>query len=147
MKLALAQMLVEPGEQERNVARAEQRIREAAEKEADIVLLPECLDLGWTHSSSTTKATLIPDGNVCQRFINAARKHQVFVSAGMVERDGDRLFNAAVLINPQGELLLLHRKIHELEFARELYSTGGAVGHRGHTAWKSGPDDLRRWIC
>ena len=32
----------------------------------------------------------------------AAREHRVFVAAGLVERAGDRLFNAAVLIAPDG---------------------------------------------
>lgn len=128
MKLALAQMLVEPGKQETNVSRAEQRIREAAEQGAEVVLLPECLDLGWTHPSAETLATTVPDGDVCRRFNRAAVENNVFVCTGLVERAGDRLFNSAVLISPAGEVLLHHRKINELDFARELYSVGDRLG-------------------
>lgn len=128
MKLAIIQMLVEPGDQEGNVTRAEQRVREAAKQGADVALLPECLDLGWTHSSARGKATAIPDGLTCQRFIKTAVKNNVFVCSGLVERAGDRLFNAAVFIDPSGEVLLHHRKINELDFARDLYSTGDRLG-------------------
>jgi predicted amidohydrolase len=128
MKVALAQMRVEPGELEANLTRAEQRIREGAEQAADVVLLPECLDLGWTHPSARSKATPIPEGANCQRLVRAAIENRIFVCAGLVERGGDRLFNSAVYIDPKGELLLHHRKIHELDFARELYSTGDRLG-------------------
>lgn len=128
MNLALAQMLVEPGQPEANLTRAEQRVSEAAARGAEVVLLPECLDLGWTHPSARELATAIPDGASCQRLIAAARRHRVFVCAGIVERAGERLFNAAVLIDPDGQVLLHHRKIHELDFGRELYATGDRLG-------------------
>ncbi len=121
-------MLVEPGRPAGNLARAEQRIGEAAARGADIVLLPECLDLGWTHPSAHELAAPIPDGGACQRLMAAATRHQLFVCAGLVERSGDRLFNAAVLVDPRGRVVLHHRKIHELDFARELYATGDRLG-------------------
>jgi len=128
MKLALAQMLVEPGDQVANLARAERCIREAAAQSADVVLLPECLDIGWAHPSAHQKATPIPDGATCQRFVRAATESNICVCAGLVERTRKRLFNSAVFIDPKGEVLLHHRKIHELDFARELYSTGDRLG-------------------
>jgi len=128
VKLALAQMLVEPGQRERNLDRADQRVAEAAAAGAQVVLFPECLDIGWTHPSARSQATSIPAGDATQRVIAAARRHRVYVCAGVVERAGARLFNAAVLIGPDGELLLHHRKIHELDFARELYTTGDRLG-------------------
>jgi len=51
-KLALIQMLVEGGALEANVERAVSRIAEAASCGADVALLPECMDLGWTDPSS-----------------------------------------------------------------------------------------------
>lgn len=127
-KLALIQMLVEGGAKAQNLERAEARIGEAAALGASIVLLPEALDLGWTHPSARTEAEAIPDGEPCRRLQATAQRHGVFVCAGLTERSGDRLFNAAVLFDPQGEILLHHRKIHELDFALELYSRGDRLG-------------------
>jgi predicted amidohydrolase len=52
----------------------------------------------------------------------------VYVCSGVVERDGDRLYNAAVLIGPDGTVLLHHRKINELDIAQDLYARGDRLG-------------------
>jgi predicted amidohydrolase len=41
-----------------------------------------------------------------------------------VERSGSQIFNAAILVAPNGELLLHHRKLNELEIAHEHYAQG-----------------------
>jgi len=124
LRLALTQMLVEPGRPAENLARAAARIASAAEQGAEIVLLPEALDCGWTHPSARELAGAIPDGPACAALRAAAVQHRVWVCAGLVERAGDRLFNAAVLVAPDGALRLHHRKIHELDFACALYAQG-----------------------
>ena len=134
MNLALAQMLVRPGEPAGNLARAEERIATVAARGADIVLLPEVLDCGWSHPSARELAGAIPGGDACLRLREAARYHRVFVCAGLAERTGKRgasgpeIFNSAVLIDQHGEVVLHHRKINELAFARGLYSVGDRLG-------------------
>jgi predicted amidohydrolase len=124
MKLAMAQMLVEPGNKNANLLRAEQNIERAASENADVVVLPEALSLGWTHPSARNEADDIPNGDACRRLCHAAARAGVFVCAGLVERSGEKIFNAAVLIDSQGELLIHHRKIHELDIAQDLYARG-----------------------
>ncbi len=46
IKLAMGQMRVEGGDVEGNLERAWTMIRDAADKSAQIVALPECLDVG-----------------------------------------------------------------------------------------------------
>jgi predicted amidohydrolase len=46
------------------------------------------------------------------------------VVAGLAERDGEDVYNSAVLISPGGELLSLHRKINELEIGHDYYAVG-----------------------
>ena len=120
----MGQMLVQPGQKEANLARAEQWIAAAAARRADIVVLPEALPLGWTHPSARNEADEIPGGASCGRLCRAAQNSRVFVCGGVIERAGDRVFNAAVLIAPSGQVLIHHRKIHELDIARDLYSRG-----------------------
>lgn len=126
--LALAQMLVQPGRPGENLRRAAARIADAAAAGAQTVLLPEALDCGWTHPSALELAGAIPGGAAFEQLRAAAIRHGVMVCAGLTERCGDRLFNAAVLISPDGGLLLHHRKLHELDFARRLYSRGDRLG-------------------
>ena len=63
INLALVQMTVEGGEPINNIARAKRLIKEAAQNNAQIVLLPEAMDLGWTDPSALTKALPIPEGD------------------------------------------------------------------------------------
>lgn len=126
--LALAQMQVEGGARATNLDRAVSRIAEAAGKGAQVVVLPETLDLGWTHPSATTSAEPVPDGASCRRLRDAARQHGIWVCAGLVERADDTVFNAAVLISDRGEVVLHHRKLNELDLAHDCYAAGDRLG-------------------
>lgn len=122
MELALAQMFIEPGNKAANLARAERMIAEAAG--AECIVLPEALTLGWTHPSARAQADAVPGGESCRRLCECARAHKLFVCAGLVERSGEKIFNSAVLIGPDGTVLIHHRKIHELEIAQDIYARG-----------------------
>ena len=123
-RLAMVQMRVEGGSKEKNLARAEARIAEAAVKGAQVVLLPEALSLGWTYPASRAEAEPIPDGESCRRLSDCAKRHGVYVCAGLVEATKTKAFNAAVLLGPGGELLLHHRKINELAIGHTCYDLG-----------------------
>jgi len=129
--LAMAQMRVDGGQKRANLDSAVRCVSEAANADAEVVLLPETLSLGWTHPSARTEADAIPDGESCKALRDSAKDHRVFICAGLVERAGDRVFNSAVLIDPAGEVILHHRKINELEIAQDLYAPGDrlAVAH------------------
>ncbi len=123
VKIGMAQMLVEGAQPEKNLNRAVQAIAAAAAQGCRLVVLPECLDLGWTDPSARRLAEPIP-GPHSDRLVEAARQHRIYVVAGLVERSGERIYNAAVLIDPSGKILLVHRKINELDIAHDLYSIG-----------------------
>src|SRR5512135_3329693 len=115
-------MRVTGGRKQENLAHAETRIAEAAQAGAQVILLPEALNLGWTDPSAAQEAELIPDGESCRRLSALARQHAVYVCAGLIERNGGRVFNSAVLLGPDGRLLLHHHKINELEIGQPYYS-------------------------
>ncbi|MHB8972668.1 MAG: carbon-nitrogen hydrolase family protein [Pirellulaceae bacterium] len=123
LKLAVGQMLVEGGEVSANLERAECMICQAAGAGCPLVVLPECLDVGWTDPSARTLAEPIP-GPRADRLARVAAEQHIFVVAGLTERDADRIYNSAVLIDDHGQLLLCHRKINELEIAQDLYAIG-----------------------
>ena len=123
-KLALVQMAVIGGDKARNMRHAVELVAEAALAGAQVVLLPECLDLGWTHASCLTQAEEIPGGEPCRMLMEVARKNGVIVCAGLTEKAGSKVYNAAVIIDKQGEVLCSHRKINELEIAHSYYAQG-----------------------
>ena len=115
-------MLVEGGEPERNLERAEQMIEQAGAS-CDILLLPECLDLAWTHPSAKDEAEPIP-GPRSQRLCEAAAEHGVYLCAGLTESDDQRVYNAAILVDTSGEIILIYRKINVLDVGQEFYAIG-----------------------
>lgn len=130
-KLALAQMLVAGGELDVNLQRAERMIAAAAQEAAQVVLLPEALDLGWTSPVGRKLADSVPDGRACRTFREAARRHSIYVCAGLTEREEEAVFNAAVFISPAGDVLIHHRKLNELDIGHAVYDQGDrlAVAH------------------
>jgi len=123
MKIGMGQMLVEGGAIARNLDRATAMIRQAAGSGCDVVVLPECLDLAWTWPEARTLAQPIP-GERSAQLAAAAKRNRIWVVAGLTERDGDKVFNSAVLVSSDGELMSKHRKINELAIAHHLYEVG-----------------------
>ena len=105
-KIALVQMEVLGGDRDRNLEHAREQIETAARDGADIVLLPEVMDLGWTHPSVLKLAEKIPGSVTFKRLAAAAKANNIYVCAGMVERDGELVFNSAVIIGPEGKEVL-----------------------------------------
>jgi predicted amidohydrolase len=123
-KLAMVQMQVDGGALDQNLQRAAQHISRAAGNGAKIALLPEMMDLGWTHPSAKNLAYAIPEGKTCRFLCELAKKYKIFVCAGISENDHAAIYNSAVLIDPSGEVLLKHRKLNELDIAHDIYAQG-----------------------
>lgn len=125
-KIALGQMLVEWNHRNANLERAVAYVRHAKALGADILVLPECLDLGWLSDEAARMAEPIP-GPVSRTLATAAREEGVYLVAGLTERSGNKVYNTAILIDPLGTIILRHRKINELPEGLALYSCGRAV--------------------
>lgn len=127
IRIGMGQLLVEGGEPGRNMARACKMIDEAAQKKCDIILLPECMDLAWTHPSAHTEAEPIP-GPRCDVLCKKAVEHKIYVCAGITEKREGRVYNSAVLINPEGKILIRYSKINLLGVEQPFYAIGDHVG-------------------
>jgi len=124
LKLAMIQMRVAPGDKAQNLRHAGQLTETAAMQGARVVVLPEAMTTGWTDSLTSQLADEIPTGETCRFLGQLAAKHRLFLCSGIVERNEDRVFNSAVLLGPDGRLLLHHRKIYELEIGHGCYAQG-----------------------
>jgi len=124
LRLAMIQMHVEGGEREVNLEKAKAMIARAAEHGAELVLLPEAMDLGWAHPSALVDAAPVPEGSTCQMLIESAREHSIYICSGLVEKSGRKVYNSALLISPSGEILIHHRKINILDIAQPYYGQG-----------------------
>lgn len=123
VRIGLGQMLVVPGDLPGNLERARDMVKQAAWAGCRIIVLPECMDVGWTDERARDLATTIP-GATTDTLSALAREFDIMIASGVTERNGDAVHNAAVLIDSTGRIVLQHRKINELDFAKQLYTTG-----------------------
>lgn len=84
-------------------------IAEAGRQKADLVVLPEVLTCAYTSLSETDCAEPIP-GPSTAYFGELAKRHTLYIVAGLVEREGPLIYNVAVLIAPDGGVAGKHRK-------------------------------------
>lgn len=107
--LASAQIVCLDGDRAGNLVRIENAIREARAQGADLVAFPESCLFGWVNPDAHQRATPIP-GADSDILCALARKYQVHLCIGLDEKDGDRLYGAAILVDDAGRILLKHRK-------------------------------------
>jgi len=85
-------------------------IEEAAKKEADLVVLPETLTIYATGLTCTDVAEPVP-GPSTEYFGQLAKKHDLYIVAGLYERDRHLIYNVAVLLGPDGNIVGKYRKV------------------------------------
>jgi predicted amidohydrolase len=85
-------------------------IEEAARQKADLVVLGETLTYAGVGKTYADSAESIP-GPSTDYFGELAKKHNLHIVAGLIERDRHQLFNVAVLIAPDGKVAGKYRKV------------------------------------
>lgn len=85
-------------------------IAKAAEQKADLVVLPETLTYYQSGLSYAQCAEPIP-GPSTEYFGQLAKKHDLYIVAGLLERDQHLVYNVAALIGPEGNVLGKYRKV------------------------------------
>ena len=124
LRVALAQLSVEDGDLARNMELVREAASEAARQRADFLNLPEAADYGWLYQRARRDALPIP-GRYTNLLSDLAKQYHMWISAGCLEKDGDRVYNSAVIIDRQGEIVLKHRKIDTLAWlTQDLYDNG-----------------------
>ncbi|WP_457741951.1 carbon-nitrogen hydrolase family protein [Thermococcus sp.] len=110
MKVALIPMRVEVGNFEANWREFKRRFKEALEHEPDFILFPEYCLTGfaeWDFSGAGLYDEIV------ERVSGLVRKAGVYVVFGLLEPYKNCVYNSALLIGRNGEVLLNHRKFQE----------------------------------
>lgn len=126
VRIGLGQVSVTMGDKLANQEAMIEALKEAARHNYDLIVLPECGLAGWLDDSAASAAESIP-GPFCETLQQFAAKHHLAIVAGLEERDGNDVCNAAIFIDETGGLLSRHRKINELQIGRSLYRIGSKL--------------------
>lgn len=93
-----------------NRAMFEPFVAEAAEREADLVVLGEFLTHQGLKKSIPEVAESIP-GPSTKFFGKLAKRHDLYIVVGIFERDAHLVYNTSILMGPDGELVGKYRKV------------------------------------
>ncbi|MBC7098143.1 hypothetical protein H5T52_03360 [Candidatus Bipolaricaulota bacterium] len=111
------------GEVEENVRRA---LALLSGEEADLWVLPELFSTGYHFTSPQEARALaepVPSGPTTQALLAWAGERGCHIAAGLAELAPEGVYNSAVLVGPQG-LLLLYRKAHLFWREKENFLPG-----------------------
>lgn len=111
---------------------------------ADLVVAPELCTTGYAlpdRAAFLAVAEPIP-GPTCERLAALATRIGGLLVAGLAERDGDRLFNSAVLVGPSG-VIATNRKSHLFWNEKAIFDPGDT----GFTVHRAGGIAIGIMIC
>jgi omega-amidase len=152
LRVALCQFPV-TADKDINHATARKYLAEANENGAKLVVLPEIWNSPYATSAFPNYAETLPDIGAkdaemsasSQLLIDAATKYKMWVVGGSIPEkttnldDGtSQIFNTCLVVNPDGEIVAKHRKVHLFDidvpgkitfFESDTLSPGSTVSH------------------
>jgi predicted amidohydrolase len=107
-----------------------ERLTQAADGGADLIVLPELATTGYTFASRAeayAHAEAVPSGPTIQGWETFAAERDVYIVGCLPELDGVELFDTAVLVGPEG-FIGKYRKTH-LWNEEKLFFSPGNLGY------------------
>jgi len=130
------------GQKEENIKKVFSALHVA---DLHLLVLPEFFATGYQFVSREEVESLsekIPEGYTTESLVNLSREKNIYIVAGLPEKDGDRFFNSAVLVGPEG-FIGTYRKTH-LFFEEKYFFSAGDTGFR---VWDTGIGRIGIMIC
>lgn len=126
MKVGFYQFDIKFSQKEYNLNKVKNNLEN---RDFELMVLPELFTTGYLFSSKEELISLaenIPNGKTTKDLIKLAKKKNGYIVGGIAELDGEKVFNSAVVVGPQG-YLGKHRKIHLTNFEKKLFNRGNDV--------------------
>ena len=120
-----------------NINKAEKMVREAADNDANIILLPELFERQYFCQEKRYDyydyALPLEKNPAVNRFKEVAKELGVVIPVSFYDRDIDRLFNTVAMIDADGSVLGIYRKTHIPDdhfYQEKFYFTPGDTGFK-----------------
>ena len=113
------------GQKEYNFQKISKLVREASEKSAKIIVLPEAAlsgymdpskDITWTREEPGEGEMKVQDvaesvnGEFVKKYLKLADDLNIFLTVPFIEQNDNKFFNTVLLVSPEGKILIHHRK-------------------------------------
>jgi predicted amidohydrolase len=113
--IAVAQMKPKLGESEENLIKMSELIGKiASQQKVDLIVFPELITSGYELGVRFTELAQRVPGPAVNLIAQRANEYGVYIAFGMVtkEKVESVIYNSALMVGPDGELLDMYNKIH-----------------------------------
>ncbi len=142
LKISTAQFENKSGDKDYNLSVIEKLAKKASEEGSEVIAFHECSITGYTFARHLSKeqmlevAETIPDGKSIIKLKEIAAKYNIFILAGLFEKDAqEHLYKAYVCVDKNG-LVAKYRKLHP--FINPQLTPGNAYCVFEIKGWKCG---------
>ena len=102
-----------------------EKLRQLGSAQVDLAILPELLLPGYNQPDAHAARSHQIDGQTCQAMAALAREAGIAIAYGWAERDGNAVYNAASIVDRDGQRLLHYRKMQLFgEMERKSFVSG-----------------------
>lgn len=114
MRICLIPLQIEVKKTSANLLHFQQKFKEVAHYQPDIICLPECAFTGYLYTEQDFQQFAEPiSGQITSALSILAKENHCYICFGMLEKASEGVYSSAVLINKSGEIIFVHRKICE----------------------------------
>lgn len=141
ISIAVAQFEPRDGDKAYNLSVIESLVAEASQKGAEVICFHELSITAYTFLKNLSYQEIfalaeeVPEGESCEYLRRLAKKYQIAILAGLVEKEAEQLFNTYVCVDESG-VIARYRKIHP--FISEFLSPGQEYVVFDLKGWKCG---------
>jgi predicted amidohydrolase len=105
-------------------------VKKAARQQCNLVCFPECAlsGLPTEHNKKDIRLAVKIPGKITQKIGLIARKHQIHIAIGLLEKTDKSIFDSVVLFDDQGKMIMKYRRInpqwHTKKAPKSIYREG-----------------------
>jgi predicted amidohydrolase len=145
VKIAAVQFDPKITENKNNLERMLKELRVAAGNGAKLIVFPECALPGYIYASRTEALPYMETipGPATDKLASACKELGVYAVMGLLEKDGNKCYNAAVLTGPEG-LIGKFRKVHLPYLGIDRFVDHG---DKGFSVYKTPIGNIGLFIC
>lgn len=111
LTVSLIQMDIRKGDPHANWAHVQAMVAEAAQRGAELVVLPELWDAGAAYDVCSEIASPL-DGGLFAQLAELAQQHNVHITGSLFENHEGRIYNTLAVVSPDEGVIGAYRKIH-----------------------------------
>ncbi len=141
LKVAVAQFEPKDGDKSHNLNKMEALVCKAANQGAELVSFHEMCITAYTFTKDLSRQQMmdlaeeVPDGESTQALMKMSEKYGLSIMAGLVEKEGNTLYNTYIGVSGQ-KMLVKYRKLHP--FISPHLSEGNSYEVFEYKGWKFG---------